>query len=393
MELPTQLSDLLQRELSNSKDSKDFIDLILRKEGQALPKPYESLPPARQKKLLGAWYAFHKHFSYSSFRDFYSKSSFCSQLSLEQLPKDRATAKHLLLSLLADRKFLFLEYNEHFNAPDYPPMSEIIRKPARYLSSVDPTTKANSETVFRQGFVPTYAHAGEYDRMLDNYNELTAAIRERERNRAKEEKPGAVLDMLCHKVCFHIVPFNGTATQIEKDLCLLFRNYLESAVAKAYSPQYEAFSAQPWETFLPAVHQALAYLEMHPALQAYQTLILFSLFTQRTKKLAKQTLAQFQFMRLVRKAAHRPPQQDQEITRRKIEHQIKLFDALLLLLPPEDPEFIKYLFYQYTQYSGYFHFFHPRGAIISSAFRIPKTVWTSWAARFDAISCTASPTM
>lgn len=194
-------------------------------------------------------------------------------------------------------------------------------------------------------------------------------------------------------LCFHIVPFNGTATQIEKGLCLLFRNYLESAVAKAYSPQYEAFSAQPWETFLPAVHQAFAYLEMHPALQAYQTLILFSLFTQRTKKLAKQTLAQFQFMRLVRKAAHRPPQQDQEITRRKIEHQIKLFDALLLLLPPEDPEFIKYLFYQYTQYSGYFHFFHPRGAIISSAFRIPKTVWTSWAARFDAISCTASPTM
>lgn len=356
MTMPEQVYKVIQDELDRNKGGEKFVDINLRKDvEEEVQAHYSAAPKAKGDKVLQAWYDFHREIPCHSFQTFYSKAAFCRWIQRKHLPEDDEKAQRLFLALIADRKFLFLEYNEHLNDPEYPPMSEIVQKPDRYLKSQDQKTRNHSDLIVQQGFVPTYAHVRACEQMGENYAELTGTVARRKQHIETNKKQDAPLNKLYQSLHIHIAPFSGEPSTLEASLCCLFLNYMEEAANHAYSPEYQSLSTQPWSNYLPAIHTVLEYLERQE-LMPYSALIFFHLFTQYTKKLAQGKLRDYQFKPLYRQAPGIPPRQAQEITRRRTEHKIMLFDYLLKLLPSDDLDYMKFLFGQYTQYSGYFHF-------------------------------------
>ena len=350
MALPDNIYELIEKEIHRTRDD-GFIHMIRRKGKTA---KYDPLPEKRWGNYLSAWNDFHKEVAYNSFQSFYSKSSFCSSLERRNFPQDDEKARELFLSLLADQNFLFLEYSEHLAEPAIL-MSEIIRTPKQYLESQNEDTKKYAELVLRQGFVPTAAHAGAYDQMCENLHELNQAICRRERCRAKDQEWHQPLEKLYQVVQIRIEPSKEQPTALETALADLFQAYLASTAKNAYTPNYQEFSELPQSNYLPAIHTVMEHLNRYE-LRPYSALVLFHLFTQRTKKLALGRLKDYNFTALRHQTRTDPPQ---EIVQRRTEHKIMLFDYLLQLLRPDDLDYVKYLFCQYTQYNGYYHFYVP----------------------------------
>ena len=97
-----------------------------------------------KEELLNFWMEFHDYFPYRCFTTFYSKKNFCIFFSQADLNITQIDRENCFISLLADQQFLFLEDNEHGNNPEYPPMSEIVHNPGRYVThgqaSAEPCT-------------------------------------------------------------------------------------------------------------------------------------------------------------------------------------------------------------------------------------------------------------
>ena len=94
-------------------------------------EPFQVLGNDKSMPVLEAWHKFHSGIPYDNFREFYSKSTFCLSQTFQQLDKEK------FLYLIADRTFLFLEYNEHRNNPDCPPLSRLCLSPSFYSTKTD----------------------------------------------------------------------------------------------------------------------------------------------------------------------------------------------------------------------------------------------------------------
>lgn len=351
MSLPEPIKSLIDQELNRTKAGK-YRQLIRRK-AQFLKQadPYELASEQNAKELLADWYAFHGAVPYPSFSAFYSKREFCSAI-----PKEFFQQKpELFYMLLADRRFLFLEYNEHANNYNYPPLSEIVRDPEYYCADSEISDKRqaeiqNAEIVKAQGFVPTNGHVRTYQEMKENLEEIQRGLAQRKR--------------CLESVKTDFAPFQidtRTSTEdfdaLDRTLSKLFRSYVAACVHQGYEPAYTSLLEAPEERWLDAIHSVRMYLDAHPELPEEHALVFFHLFSQSTKKLLDGKLRTYTF-KPIRKSNYDPPKQAQRTISQKKYCNIMLFDYLLELLPPKDDDIegAKYQFHLFTRYDKYPHF-------------------------------------
>ena len=182
LSLPEPIKSLIDQEMTRTKTGK-YMQLI-RREGQfpVQEAPYDLASGQKAKELLEDWNAFHGAFPYPSFSAFYSKREFCNTIHEKFFQQN----PDLFYMLLADRRFLFLEYNEHANNYNYPPLSEIVRAPEYYCADSEMFDERqaeiqNAEIVKDQGFVPTNGHVRAYQEMKKNLEEIRCALTQRKR--------------------------------------------------------------------------------------------------------------------------------------------------------------------------------------------------------------------
>lgn len=390
MRLPNSINGVIKQEIDRTEESR-LIQLIRRKGNRARPlentstsnqtatisvgvtnaksSAYDLLSDeAKKKELLEFWTKFHSQFHFPNFAAFYRKRNFCayfSQSGGDTLPP-LANHEDSFIWLLADRRFLFLEDSEHGNNPEYPPMSEIVRNPKRYLTSeelpgkpnasqiADKRMRENARVVLEQGFVPTYAHKWAYHELRRNEEEIRSALRQR----AELMQRGSQFPSFT----IHISGSEEPPSPTDIELGQLFHDFLYAAVHKAYVKKYDGLLAAAQTNSLSAIICVRKFLEGYSEIQICKALVFWRLFTQEATKLAKGELSDFQFRMPAVKTGRRLTKQTQAPSYRKIDCQIMLFDYLLKLLPPagenekQEIAYAKFQFHAFTRYNGYTHF-------------------------------------
>lgn len=358
MSIPEHIKKLVEEEIERNKDI-GGTTLSWRKNRtddscHALDEKDE-----RVEKILGAWDAFHASMPYTSLKEFYCKSALCSWLKPGQLSED------LFIQLITDRDFLFLEYNEHSNDPEYPPLRCILESPKLYLFrdlKEDETRAAaaekmvrNSEKVREQGFVPTGSHYSAYKKWQDHIKTLDGAIKHR-RNHLKRYKLEPDIDTQSISVP---IRKGNAVTDMDKRLAGLFLTYLKALSEYAYEKNYATrLDGNDRDTWSDLIHSVVHYLDEHPEVSKdRQALFLFQLLSGNTKKLADGKLRIYHFRPPQRKRERGvPPQKSQTLITQKIRCNIMLYDYLLRLFPPEDLGYAKFQFYAFTGYDWYTHY-------------------------------------
>lgn len=392
MPLPKSVADVIEEEIErNSKHNEEndgFLRLSRRKgdqENQETPVEHDTKRCSTfailqnetyRAELLNFWKDFHAHFVFPNFATFYGKRNFCLFFS-----KSDTIEKQLLsggedrfISLLADRKFLFLEDNEHGNNPDYPPMSEIVYDPGRYLVAKQlpenpdrehiaaAKMRVNAKIVREQGFVPTHAHKQAYDELRDNEENIRAALQQRKE--FIQCSSHFLKDGIPQFPTFtvHIQNLEGQATATDMELSQLFHDFIYAVHHKAYVKKYGELLDAAQENSLSAILCVRQYLEQNPDISVDKSLVFWRLFTQETTKLAKGELKTFKFKTSERRSGLRLTGETQAPTYRKIDCNIMLFDYLVELFQPEhknnerEVAYIKFQFHVFSRYNGYTHF-------------------------------------
>lgn len=363
MNTPDSIQDLIMQELNHHKAMKPpyITTLDMRKGSQEVPQLFKVLDEKQAHNVLKSWYRFHQQFQYPSFPVFYSKTNFCRTVNIQNFKQVRSQKENtedieitesekLFLCLIADRTFLFLEYNEHANNPYYPSLQKIVSEPGYYLNPQTPEEKVCAELVIQQGFVPTDIHSSACQRMKDNYNKLTCALLQR-RNQIKSEY-------------FQFPQFSASIRQLsgepradELSLGALFHAYLSAAATQAYVYKYKCLLSLPEENWLKAIRCVYRDLELTTPNRQNWALVFYHLFTQKAKELAEGKLKKYTFLPVrLGQTPMKPPEEVQACTSQKIRCNIMLFDNLLVLLPPEDLEYAKFQFYAFTRYDRYLHY-------------------------------------
>lgn len=358
MSLPERIKSLIIQEQKRSDQTDEYMRMIRRK-GQHLVQedPYTLASEPQAKQLLADWNAFHSAFSYPSFSAFYSKRNFCNIIRPEFFLKNENLS--LFLMLLADRKFLFLEFNEHANHPDYPPLSEIVRAPKYYCADTNGSDKAyndmirNAAIVQDQGFIPTNGHVQGYEEMKENLEEIHSVLDQRKQHLKAFHTDFASLQV---NVKTSAENFSG----LDMTLSSLFKSYVTACATQGYKQDYSQLLGQEGTPWLGAIHALRTYLDAHPEFPSEHALIFFNFFSQNTIKLLEGKIRTFTF-HPPRRNNFSAPKQAQITARQKIYCNIMLFDHLLKLLPPKDGdvEGAKYQFHRFTHYDKYPHFTLP----------------------------------
>lgn len=377
MFLPKSVEDTIEREMEQGEENCEF-HLIRRKGASESKGPaYDLLPDSlSQTELLRFWSDFHAHFTFPDFSAFYSKRNFCMRFTGPDanIIQSLSDGEDCFVSLLADRKFLFLEDNEHGNNAEYPPMSEIVHNPKRYLASPQlaekPTIdqKANSKLcenakiVLEQGLIPTNAHKRAYNELIRNSEEIQAALRQRKE--FIERSSSFLKDGVSQFQPFTIpiLKLDEEATETDKILSRLFYDFLHAAAHRAYVKKYNKLLDSAQSKSLAAIMCVNRYLEEHPDISVCHALVFWQLFTKETVKLATGTLEEFKFRMAMPRSGLRLTRQTQAPTYRKINCQIMLFDYLLKIFPPigknaeREIAYAKFQFHAFSKYNGYTHF-------------------------------------
>lgn len=328
---------------------------------------------ADKEELLKFWNDFHSQFSYPDFSTFYSKRVFCSPLSLGEGPLQSISERDFI-SLLADRKFLFLEDNEHGNNPEYPPLSEIVRDPKLYLppektsEQVNAGQRAyneireNAKLVCEQGLVPTRAHKRAYNELKRNTEAIRAALQQR---RDFIRRSSEFLKDGIPKFQPFTIPISQSKdepTELDRELSQLLHDYLYAARHTAYKNGYGSLLKDVENKSLAAITCVTQYLNSHPDIPVSKAYIIWLLFTNETTKLANGKLKVFIYRDPKVKSEFRLTSGTPAITSRMIHCKNKLFDYLLKILPPEKEDnevelaYAKFQYHVLTGYNGYTHF-------------------------------------
>ena len=130
MEMPETIQELV-RGIREENANKAHGITLHRRRGketrlETAASPYDLLEKEEAENVLKCWNGFHDGIPYQTFQEFYSKDAFCLSTSLYELGEEK------LLDLIADRSFLYLEYNQHMNNVDCPSLYDVCTNPEFY---------------------------------------------------------------------------------------------------------------------------------------------------------------------------------------------------------------------------------------------------------------------
>lgn len=445
MEMPEHIQRIVAQFKAENQKKAQFARLHRRRGIQVEPRqtdsPYNLLDRKEAEEVLEAWYAFHRGVPYRNFREFYSKEFFCRSDTLNALSEEA------ILDFIADRKFLFLDYNQHMNDGEYPLLHAVCSYPGFYqidnrnleeyfekglqqseedlrpskknLSVIDfSKTRAieilkeafqevknagtitqetygeatwkrvdqtrtdrsredvftwigesfsylflycrmceNADLVLRQGLVPTKGHWKAYQEWVENREELQEALaRRKEYMRRCSGSSGEGPHLQIEPFVVYIPKERACQNELEEKLSILFYTYLKETVEHAYQTNYSDYVGDDPKAWVREVGSVLEYLtQFRP--QEDMALVFYHLFTKNTMRLARHCLHSYKFRQpkdLVQ--ARLPIEKVQGRISHRIICNIKLYDHLLSLFPPEDPHYAKFRFYAFTGYQWYVHF-------------------------------------
>ncbi|MBS5136068.1 MAG: hypothetical protein KHZ05_11610, partial [Oscillospiraceae bacterium] len=130
MEMPEEVQKLVRRIREENANKAHGITLHRRRGKETrletAASPYDLLEKEEAENVLKCWNGFHDGIPYQTFQEFYSKDAFCLSTSLYELGEEK------LLDLIADRSFLYLEYNQHMNNVDCPSLYDVCTNPEFY---------------------------------------------------------------------------------------------------------------------------------------------------------------------------------------------------------------------------------------------------------------------
>lgn len=383
MPLPDQIAKLIESEISKNcekdKDKQGFYHMTLRQgvdqkdikytleeaEGNKvdLSNRYQLLPKEEGDKILEYWNQFHElcKCKYDSFEMFYIKNIFCRSSHLDEISEET------FLTLIADRTFLFMEYNQHSTNEKYPTLFRVCKD---YILV---GCKDQARYIRDNGFAPTTAHRTSYERLLENRRKLEEAIERREEH-IKRWKRNEALNQKGFSVALDdMYQTNGTEDMKIKKLSCLFYAYLKAMVDRGYRYEYKKYASSEdnadqksgastcveheWIREIGLVHQKLVKLKVSGTV-LNPAIVYFDLFANYTSKLAKHKLTTYKF-RMPSPSKRAEDRRVPLTISRKIECQIILYDYLLdLFFPDDDREqaYAKYEFYAATHYQWYMHY-------------------------------------
>lgn len=329
MTCPEKLQVIYRKELERQKQKDLHPRLLYRKDTRDKKARMKRIRPEMEHRLLQEWYDFHCQLDHEDYQDFYSKILFC-------LNKDLVSKldMHSFVQLIADRRFLFLDYNENYSLPEYPPLSEIVHAPNYYLQPPDfgnqpeyqKILQQNAETVLQQAFVPTSGHKSAWEEWNAHLKELRNAY-------ALQEMLAKKCGNKAKTVEIQIEPtLQMPLTKREEKLCELFRKYVEACYEYAYAEDMkEDLSRKKYQGIIQYVdHYLRANYAEDPIFQA---LVFFHLFSQQMKRVVKGSLRKYCCKPLEpSRLKNQRPAAVQSTVRNRVECNIKLFDYLMELL-------------------------------------------------------------
>lgn len=382
MALPKQVAKLVKEEIRKNRekdkdmqgfyhmtprqgvDRKDIKYTLEKTEGNKMDMSnhYQLLSKEAGDKILEYWNQFHESCKYDSFEMFYIKNIFCRSSHLDEISEET------FLTLIADRTFLFMEYNQHSTDVMYPTLLKVCQD---YILSgcID-----QANYIRDNGFAPTTAHRTSYERLLENRCKLEDAI-ERRKEHIKRWKSNEALDKKDFSVDLgKTKQIDETEDTLIEKLSHLFYAYLKAMFDRGYRYEYQKYASSEenadqksaakacawgeWIREIGLVHQKLVELNkdktvLNPAI------VYFDLFANHTSKLAKHKLTTYKF----RMPSPNKRAEDRRVPltiSRKIECQIILYDYLLDLFFPNgdssERAYAKYEFYAATHYQWYMHY-------------------------------------
>jgi len=342
------IRQLYEAKLKANRPDKVFYELRRRRSNeQAHDDAYTALPPQEQEPLQEAWYAFHDEAHHKIYEDFFSKIEYCCGLSAE------TTSVDTFLKLIADRTFLFLEYCESGNDPEYPLLSKLVEN---CVANSRGYSKEAVTQVLKKGLIPTSAHKRYYRILDENLHELLDAKQMRER---QIETLPQIEDRLCISINAQKQISFSKRDHILSDLFYLYICACEKYAYVRFQSRVTNGS-RPWKA---VVHEMSCYLDKHPcAIPGYNAIFFFSLFTQNTEKLLSGKLKEFTFEKLPpRKTVNDDPETLPARTSQRVYCNIELFDQLLEIFAPGDANKdyfsdAKYVFLQFSRYDRYWHY-------------------------------------
>lgn len=380
MTCPEKLQMIYRKELERQKQKDLHPRLLYRKDTRNKKTRMKRIRPEMEHRLLQEWYVFHCQLDHREYRDFYSKILFCLNKELVSNLDDDT-----FLKLIADRRFLFLDYNENYSLPEYPPLSEIVHAPNYYLRPSDfgdqpeyqKILQQNAETVLQQAFVPTSGHQSAWE-------EWNAHLKELQNAYALQEMLAEECGTKMEAVEIQIEPaLQMPLTKREKKLCELFRKYVEACYEYAYAEDMkEVLGHRKYQGIIQYVDH---YLRVNYAEDpVFQALVFFHLFSQQMKRVARGSLRKYCCKPLEpSRLKNQRPAAVQSTVRTRVECNIKLFDYLIeiLLFSGDDTRsrkarkqergaledavrinniplltHAKYRFHLFTQYNQYCHY-------------------------------------
>lgn len=398
MDFSPDLQQLIKTALNSAQTRSQLPRLHPTKNGHAKLLSGNPAGDAKAEKLIQFWISFHNHFKYNShdshdsFQAFCEKSTFCSAHTVDDIEADD------LLTLLADRTFLFMQYSQFHDNSAHPCLL-FLYLPTRLSDESFEELKAQREAQIEQarktGFVPTDAHWQAYQELERNRNQLLQALHRRITNLKRYGVPeGAKPDAHVEPFTLSIpapskqekkpsakaaesptgegessaqqtqptaeeaespaqktqptaensessaqetdTPPKKTPTPTERKLSILFRAYLSAMVKQAYRYRYKAYVNLPEDQadWTHEIHCISEYLQKNRP-NTNHALVFFHLFTSCAEKLAKHTLTTYTFaLPTSSQKADYPSDQVNPNISRRNECQIMLYDHLLKLLPP-----------------------------------------------------------
>lgn len=330
MTCPEKLQVIYRKELERQKEKDLHPRLLYRKDTRDKKTRMKRIRPEMEHRVLQEWYNFHCQLNHEGYQDFYSKILFC-------LNKDLVSKLDMLsfMQLIADRRFLFLDYNENYSLPEYPPLSEIVHAPNYYLRPSDFGDKQeyqiilrlNAETVLQQAFVPTSGHQSAWEEWNAHLEELQNAYALQKK---LVKKYGA---KKMEAVEIQIEPaLQMPLTKREEKLCGLFRKYVEACYEYAYAEDMKEVLGR--RKYYGIIQYVDHYLRTNYTKdRVFHVLVFFHLFSQQMKRVAKGSLRKYRCKPLEpSKLKNQRPAAVQSTVRTRVECNIKLFDYLMELL-------------------------------------------------------------
>lgn len=367
---PNAIRAIYMREKERHLSENNFTQPIRRRNSPPDTSGFDTIDANQAEEPLRAWYRFHEDAHHKMYQDFYSKIIYCQSVMEHQLSPDT------FLELIADRSFLFLEFNENSSNSEYPLLSQLVNA---YESTASQYPKEKLDQVLNQAFVPTKNHLSSYYQWKENLEELQAAKQQRKEQIDWFDSLSSRSDLFSpFKV--KILESDEAPAEIDSNLDQLFRGYVKACEEYAYVTWHAPRENRDKRYWKQAILCTRKYLESHPSkLPGYSALVFFHLFTQNAEKLLDASLSVYCFKKNLKSSpATTNPNAHQARTHERIRCNILLFDQLLELFLAKDLPIssnmaqskrkarekeraqwrsnAKFLFYRYSRYDRYWHF-------------------------------------